>query len=377
MVRLGILGGGQLAQMLTQAAVSLGIETAIFERTADSPASRLTKYDVVGDWHDETALAQFAAMCDIVTLENEFVDAAVLRKLENECNLPVYPTSSTLAKVQDKLIQKQTMQAAGVPVPTFCGVDSLSDVLAAGEKLGYPLLLKARRDGYDGYGNATLNSPDDVPNAWTRLSRGGRTLLVETFVPFIRELAVMVLRGRDGEVQCYPIVETLQQNHVCHLVRAPAFIAGDTAKRVKAIAQQAVNAIEGVGVFGVELFELPDGEILYNEIAPRPHNTGHYTIEACVTSQFENHIRAVMGYPLGSTDMLMSAAVMVNLLGKHDGEVYTPDIVPALSIPGVHVHLYGKHPVRKGRKMGHITVLGDTLTEAESFARQAASLVRL
>jgi 5-(carboxyamino)imidazole ribonucleotide synthase len=376
MTRLGILGGGQLAQMLTQAAVSLGVETAIFERQPDSPAARLTHHHFAGDWADEALLAAFASVCDAVTLENEFVDAAVLRRLEAR-GLPVYPTSATLAAVQDKLTQKETMRAAGLPLPAFRAVAAPDDARAAASAFGWPLLLKTRRDGYDGYGNVTLRNADDIGPAWAKLGADtGRALLAEAFVPFARELAVMVVRGRSGATVCYPVVETVQQNHVCHVVRAPAPVSGAVAQTAADLARAAVAAIDGVGVFGVELFELPDGTVLYNEIAPRPHNSGHYTIEACITSQFENHIRAVLGWPLGAADMIAPAAVMVNLLGARSGPA-RPDLLAALAVPGAHLHLYGKRDVRPGRKMGHVTALGGTLEAAESSARRAADLVAL
>ncbi len=376
MIKLGILGGGQLAQMLTQAAISLGVETAIFERTPDSPAARLTQHSIVGKWDDEAALSAFAELCDAVTLENEFVDAGVLRRLE-AMGLPVYPTSATLAAIQDKLLQKEAMAAAGLPVPAFCAVESPDDVLAAANDFGYPCVLKARRDGYDGYGNATLKSPDDVETAWRKLSKGDRTLYVEAFVPFVRELAVMIVRGRDGEMNSYPVVETVQQNHICHVVRAPAPVAADVAEKATSIAQKAVEAVNGVGIFGVELFLLDDSEIVYNEIAPRPHNSGHYTIEGCVTSQFENHIRAVLGWPLGKTDLRAPAVVMVNILGRRNGAVHPNSIQAALAVPDAHIHLYGKRDSRSGRKMGHVTVLADTVEKAELAARQAAEAVDL
>jgi 5-(carboxyamino)imidazole ribonucleotide synthase len=370
MTRLGILGGGQLAQMLTQAAIALGIETVIFERQPDSPASRLTAHQLVGAWDDAAALVQFAALCDVVTLENEFVDATVLRRLGGN-GLSVYPTAETLALVQDKLTQKTHMRNMGVPVPDFWPVDTIEDVRVS----AYPALLKARRDGYDGYGNVTLRSADDVSPAWEKL--GARQLMVEAFVPFVSELAVMVVRGRDGEIRTYPVVETVQQNHICHVVRAPAQITEATAKRAEAIARQAVEAINGVGVFGVELFELSDGTVLYNEIAPRPHNSGHYTIEGCVTSQFENHLRAVLGWPLGSTAMIAPAAVMVNLLGQRNEQANVEGIREALGVAGARMHVYGKREVRIGRKMGHVTALGATIHEAEAIAQQAADKVRL
>lgn len=377
MTKLGILGGGQLAQMTIQAAISLGIETVIFERKPDSPASRLTHHNVVGAWDDDAALREFIALCDIVTLENEFVDASVLQKIQ-DAGVPVYPTASTLAKIQDKLVQKATMRDAGVPVPDFQDVKTPDDVLKAGDVFGYPMLLKARREGYDGYGNVTLNSADEVVAGWQKLGADkGRELLVEKFVPFERELAVMVLRGRDGAVKLYPVVETVQQNHICHVVRAPADIPSDSAQIAAQMARKAVEAVDGVGVFGVEMFKLKDGTILYNEMAPRPHNSGHYTIEGCVTSQFENHIHAVLGWALGQTAMIAPAAVMVNILGNRLGDAHDDAVRQALTIPGAHVHLYSKREVRPGRKMGHVTVLGDSVDHAETLARQAVDLIDL
>ncbi len=359
------MGGGQLAQMMTQAAVSLSVETVIFERFADSPAGRLTPHEIVGQWTDEARLREFAALSNVVTLESEFVDADILRRLES-WGVPVLPTAATVALIQDKLMQKQTMAKVGLPLPAFARVDLLADVLAFATQHGWPLVLKARRDGYDGYGNATLNGPDDVGTAWDALKGD---LLVEAWVPFERELAVMVVRGRDGEIRPYPVVETVQKNHICHIVRAPAPATSDAAE----IAVSAVKAIDGVGVFGVEMFMLADGEILYNEIAPRPHNSGHYTIEACAASQFENHIRAVLGWPLAPVAMRTPAAVMVNILGERQGDADYITPLPA----GGHVHLYGKRQVRVGRKMGHVTVLADTVVEAEVRAAAIVEQIKL
>lgn len=376
MTRIGIFGGGQLAQMLTQSAIALGLETAIFERAPDSPAGRLTKHEVVGPWEDPAALARFAAGCDLVTLENEFVDAGILAQLEAQ-GLPVYPTAATVGMVQDKLLQKERVGAAGLPVPAFRGVGAPADVLAAGAELGWPLVLKARRNGYDGYGNATVRHPDEVEAAWRRLAAGGSPLLIEAWVPFARELAVMVVRGRDGEARAYPVVETVQRNHICHLVRAPAALPAERAAAAAALAVRAVEAVAGVGIFGVELFELADGRVLFNELAPRPHNSGHYTIEGCVTSQFENHLRAVLGWPLGPVALRAPAAVMVNLLGRRAGPVAPTALTAALSVAGAHLHLYGKRESRVGRKMGHVTALGATVAEAEAIALGAAELVAL
>lgn len=374
MTQIGILGGGQLAQMMIQAAISLGLEVAIFEREKDSPAGRLTQHEIVGAWTDPQAQADFAARCEVITLESEFVDPQILQQLADR-GVPVYPTPATIAQIQDKLTQKQTMQAAGIPVPPFREVSSADDIAAAGRDLGYPLVLKARRNGYDGYGNFTLHSADDIPAGLEKLQ--GRELMVEGFIPFERELAIMVVRGRDGTIRPYPVVETIQQNHICHVVRAPAAIPAAMQRTATDIAIKAVTAVDGVGIFGVELFMQPDGQLLFNEIAPRPHNSGHYTIEACVTSQFENHLRAVLGWSLGSTALRTPAAVMVNLLGTHSGSADASLITGAFAHEQAHVHLYGKRLVRPGRKMGHITVLADSIEAAEAIARQAAARVEL
>ncbi|NTU77862.1 MAG: 5-(carboxyamino)imidazole ribonucleotide synthase [Chloroflexales bacterium] len=376
MTRIGIFGGGQLAQMLTQSAIALGVETAIFERSPDSPAGRLTQREVVGSWEDPEALARFAAHCDLVTLENEFIDATILARLEDG-GMPVYPTSATVRLVQDKLSQKEAIAAAGLAVPTFRGVASPAEVLMAGAEMGWPMVLKARRNGYDGYGNATLRAPGDVAAAWQRLAGGGSPLLVEAWVPFARELAVMVVRGRDGASRAYPVVETVQEHHICHVVRAPAPMPAAESAAATALAVRAVEAVGGVGIFGVELFELPDGRVLFNELAPRPHNSGHYTIEGCATSQFESHLRAVIGWPLGPVTLRAPAAVMINLLGRRAGPVPPDALREALAIHGAHIHLYGKRDSRVGRKMGHVTALGATLAEAEAIARRAADLVQI
>jgi 5-(carboxyamino)imidazole ribonucleotide synthase len=372
----GILGGGQLARMTAEAAARLGIEVAILEREAASPAGRMAAREVVGAWTDRARLAELAEGTLAVTLENEFVEVEALALLA-ERGVPVFPTARTLGLVQDKLEQKRFMRAAGVPVPEFAEVTQPEDVARAAEEWGWPVVLKARRNGYDGYGNATVRAPEEIEAACARLGWPGRALLVEAWVPFVRELAVMVARGRADETVVYPVVETIQRNHICHVVRAPAVVAPEVATLAADAARRAVEAIDGIGVFGVELFETADGEVLYNEIAPRPHNSGHYTIEGCVTSQFENHLRAVLGLPLGSAALVAPAAVMVNLLGTWEGPARADGLAEALAVDGAHVHVYGKLRSRVGRKMGHVTALGATVEEAEARARAAAEAIRL
>ncbi len=373
---LAILGGGQLARMSAYAAYRLGLDVGIMARPADdNPAARVATHTWMGAYDDRALLEDVARQAAAVTLENEFVDVGVLQVLEAR-GVAVFPSSKTLALVQDKATQKGVCVKAGLPVPRFATVETPEDVLKAAESLGWPLVLKARRNGYDGYGNALLRDPADVEPAFTKL-RARSALMVEAFVPFTAELAIMVARGRNGDEVVYPLTETVQHAHMCHTVLAPAAVGPATVARAEEVARKLVRAVEGVGVFGVELFLLNDGEVLVNEVAPRPHNSGHFTMDACATSQFENHVRAVLGLPLGSTAMRVPAAVMVNILGSTTGPAQPRGLAEALAVPGVTVHLYGKHNSRPSRKMGHVTALGATVQEAREAALKAARAITI
>jgi 5-(carboxyamino)imidazole ribonucleotide synthase len=371
-VRLGIIGGGQLARMTTLAALPLGVEVLVLEKNAFSPAARLSPDSIVGDWADRDTLLKFAARCDVITLENEFVDAAALEVLERAGH-EVFPSAKCIALTQDKLTQKQTLQNAGIGVAKFRGVSSLAEVIAAAKDFGWPLLLKTRRNGYDGKGNFTLRSEADIAAGWQTLGGGKKELLVEAFFPFAKELAAIVTRGRNGESVVYPVVETIQRHHVCHLVKAPAEISRDVAERATDLARRAVEAVGGIGSFGVEMFWSATGDLAINELAPRVHNSGHYTIEACVCSQFENHVRAVLGWPLGSPLMLAPTAVMINLLGTEQAAGRPTGLGETLRLPGARVHIYGKHVSGPGRKMGHITVLDNSFAAGLAIAERAAA----
>ncbi len=373
--KLGIIGGGQLAKMMAQAAFQFGCEVVILERKKDSPANSLDTDFLIGDWDDSNNLLALAAKADVLTLENEFVDAGALAAVER-AGFKLFPSAECIRLVQDKFFQKQTLQRAGLPVPKFSNAPSPQSVLEAAEKFGWPILLKKRRNGYDGKGNATVKSAKELEHAWKKLDGQVNALYVEKYCSFSKELAVMITRGQDGEEATYPVVETFQHDHICHIVTAPAAIPNEVAVRASDIARRAVTAIDGVGTMGVELFVTNDGEILINEMAPRVHNSGHYTIEACVCSQFENHVRAVMGWPLGSTAMNAPAAVMINLLGNGDGSGEPRNIDQALKVDGAHVHIYGKSKSAKGRKMGHVTALGDSIEQAREIAQRAADCIR-
>ena len=373
--RLGIIGGGQLARMTTIAAQQLGCDVVVLENNRLSPAATFASRSIIGDWNTSEALLRLASQADVVTLENEFVDAALLAELE-EAGHSVWPGSHTLALVQDKFSQKQALQAAGLPIPRMRATGDLAELEAAVAEFGLPLVLKARRNAYDGKGNATIRTEADMGTAWEQLGgHHGNPLYVEEFCSFSAELATIITRGRDGETAIYPVVETVQRNHICHLVRAPAAVTPDVAGRAAEVARRAVEAVGAVGSFGVEMFLTSDGEIVVNELAPRVHNSGHYTIEACECSQFENHVRAVLGLPLGSTRMVAPAAVMVNLLGSVHAPGRIGGLHEALAIPGAHVHLYGKAMSGVGRKMGHVTALGNTPAEAEQAAIDCAAKI--
>jgi len=344
-VRLGIIGGGQLARMTAAAALPLGVEVLVLEKNPHSPAARLSPDSIVGDWSDPAKLLDFAGRCDVITLENEFVDAGALALLE-QAGHRLFPGAACIAVTQDKLAQKQALQAAGLAVPRFCAVTSSAEILSAANQFGWPLLLKTRRNGYDGKGNFTLRSEADIAAGWQALGGGKNDLLVEAFWHFNRELAVIVTRGRDGAMVVYPVVETVQRNHVCHVVKAPAQISPDLARRAAELARRAVTAVGGVGSFGVEMFLAADGALAVNELAPRVHNSGHYTIEACACSQFENHVRAVLGCPRGLEN--------------------------ALQRTGARLHVYGKLMSGPGRKMGHVTVLENSVEAALAIAESAA-----
>jgi 5-(carboxyamino)imidazole ribonucleotide synthase len=352
----GIIGGGQLARMSAYAAYRLGFNVAVLDKDPHAPACKVTPFSTIGWVTDEETVAAFARECDVITLENEFVDAHRLEAFER-LGVRVAPSSSTLAMLQDKLVQKRTLAGAGIPVPAFAGVDSVHDAEQAASWMHYPLLLKSRKMGYDGHGNATVRTGRELHEAVARLGAGHAHLLAERFVRFRMELAVMVART-DRETVVYPVVQTVQRDHICHTVFAPARIEPHHRARAEEIAVASVRAVQGTGIFGVELFLTENGDILVNEMAPRPHNSGHYSIDACTTSQFENHIRAVCGLPLGSPAMRAPAAVMVNLLGRRAGAAIATPPEVSLSDPDLHLHLYGKEYTREGRKMGHITMVG-------------------
>lgn len=375
---LGILGGGQLGRMTAQAAASLGVDVVIGDAASRSPAARVASAEVLfpNGWNDIECLEDLARQVSTVTVENEFVDAAALETLER-LGTRVLPSSATIGWVQDKLVQKQVLSQANLPVPPFIPVSRREEIDAFGAAHGWPIMLKARRGGYDGYGNALARSSQSSGATLLKLGWPSREVYAEALVPFDRELAVIVVRSEDGTSLTYPVSETHQhpEQHVCETVLVPARVPASVAAAATSMAERAVSTVGGVGAFGVELFLEKDGQLCINELAPRPHNSGHYTMEACMTSQFENHVRAVLGLPLGVTSLRADCVVMANVLGRGVALPGREEIAASLSEPGVFLHLYGKRESRQGRKMGHVTAFGMTLEDALERAVRAAGRV--
>ncbi|XP_039048886.1 phosphoribosylaminoimidazole carboxylase, chloroplastic-like [Hibiscus syriacus] len=365
----GVLGGGQLGRMLCQAASKMAIKVMVLDPSENCPASAVAYDHMVGSFDDSDTVQEFAKRCGVLTVEIEHVDASTLEKLEQQ-GVDCEPRASTIRIIQDKYLQKVHFSRHDIPLPEFMEIDDLEGAKKAGVQFSYPLMIKSKRLAYDGRGNAVAKSEEELSSAIDALGGFGRGLYVEKWAPFVKELAVIVARGRDSSILCYPVVETIHKENVCHIVKAPADVPWRVRKLANDVAHKAMSSLEGAGVFAVELFLTMDGQILLNEVAPRPHNSGHHTIESCYTSQYEQHLRAVVGLPLGNTSMKTPAAIMYNLLGEDDGEpgfkMANQTIARALEIPGATVHWYDKPDMRKQRKMGHITLVGTSVGVLEA-----------
>ena len=370
---IGIMGGGQLGRMMALAAIRMGMTVRFMVPKATGGTQGLgTTY--VGNWTDPSILEPFVDGCDVITVESEWAPIEAVENLNT--SVPCYPRSSTLSLIRDKGIQKTTLRDAGLPVPSFACCSSYTDALEYIEQIGFPVVVKRFKGSYDGYGNATAHSVDELKEAWTQLA-DENGVLVESWVPFVRELSVLVARTPGGKHVTYPVAYTEQKDHRCHAVEVPASLDAETTKKALEIGIGAVEAVDGIGLTAVELFEMEDGQILVNELAPRPHNTGHYSIEACFTSQFENHLRGILDWPLGSPSLRVPCAVMVNILGHREHTVTVDTVIQALNSNDVSVHIYGKEEARPKRKMGHATATGDDMTTVRGKAELTASQIIL
>jgi len=349
--RLGIIGGGQLGMMITEAANSLSeliSESIVLDPTENCPAAQAGAKQIVGDFKDELAILKLAEQSDIITYEIESGNTDVLSKLKAK----IEPSPSTLGVIQDKFLQKTFLSENELPVSQFYEITSLNDLREKIKELGLPVLLKSRRDAYDGRGNFKITSSDEIEKAYQHFD--GKSLMVEKFVNFKMEVSVIAARNTKGDIVTYPLVENIHENNILKMTIAPARVSDDVIKDAGKIARKTMEVLKGAGVFGIEMFIDQDGKILINEIAPRVHNSGHHTLQSCKTSQFEQHLRAILGLELGSTD-LIHKTVMCNILGPDGFEgKYKP---VELEKDNVYLKMYGKDISKPQRKIGHFNVV--------------------
>jgi len=359
--RLGIIGGGQLGMMITEAAKNLSehiSEITVLDPTENCPAAQAGAKQIVGDFKDELAILKLAEQSDIITYEIESGNTDVLSKLKAK----IEPSPSTLGIIQDKFLQKIFLSENELPVSLFYEITSLNDLREKIKELGLPVLLKSRRDAYDGRGNFKITSSDEIEKAYHHFD--GKSLMVEKFVNFKMEVSVIAARNTKGDITTYPLVENIHENNILKMTIVPARVSDDVISNAGEIAKKTMEVLKGAGVFGIEMFIDQDDKILINEIAPRVHNSGHHTLQSCKTSQFEQHLRAILGLDLGSTD-LVHKTVMCNILGPNGFEgKYKP---VQLEKDGVYLKMYGKDVSKPQRKLGHFNVvdLNDTKDVSE------------
>ncbi len=368
---LGVLGGGQLGAMFAGAARRMGYDVAVWDPDTDAPAHRLARYLFAAPFSDNVTREKFSQTVHAVTFEWENVPASLCEWLEQRHR--VRPASAVLRIIQDRIEQKQFLQSRRFPVPSFTTIESPNRLAEAVKTIGLPAICKTATTGYDGKGQWAIRQASDVVSvekALQTIAKPGLRWILESLVSFEKELSVLVVRGEGGECRAYPVVENRHEQGILRVTLVPSTVSSDVAERAADLASQAVTSLNGVGVFCVELFQTASGNLLINEIAPRPHNSGHYTLDACTVSQFEQQVRVVCGLPLGEV-RLLSPAAMVNLIGEDVRNVITDrGCHDLLAIPGAVLHLYGKRVVRPGRKMGHVTFLADRSEVAAERAHQ-------
>jgi len=373
--KIGIIGGGQLGKMMILEAKKLNFYISILDPTPDCPAHAIADHHIVADFDDEEAIRQLAEQSDVLTYEFEHIGVDVLIQLEEEGHT-VYPTARSLKIIQNKHTQKQTLQGADIAIPVFQYVQAAADIADFAEEHSYPLLLKSCYGGYDGKGNRVVQHADDVNAAYAGLEGDHNELMVEEFIDFKCEISVIAGRDVRGNIVTFPIAENLHQDNILIQTTVPAAITSEEENQAVSVAHEVLQVFDGKGIFCIEMFVTNDGQVLVNEIAPRPHNSGHYTIEGCITSQFEQHIRAIAGLPLGDTS-LVKPSVMRNILGNTGPKpARYKGILEAMEIAGVNPHIYGKTEVRPGRKMGHITTIGNNLTDIKEKCQKASELIQ-
>lgn len=349
----------------------MGYTVAVLDPAPNCPASQVSDIHIQASHYDADAIRKLAQTTDVLTYEFEHVDADILRSLGEE-GFRVRPGGRTLKMIQDKFVQKSLFKEFGLPVPEFVKVRDLCEAKKEAKRFGCPMMLKSCTGGYDGKGNAVVRNESDVEEAWINLCTGKNEIMAEEFIPFEREISIIAARGADETAALYPIVENTHIDNILRMTKAPAEISESVRFKAETIARKVLDVFDDVGVFCIEMFLTPKGDIYINEVAPRTHNSGHFTIEACVTSQFEQHLRAVAGLPLGSTRQI-KPAVMVNILGQSliSSAFKVKGIEELLKDEEVYFHFYGKHFIDINKKIGHITALADSIDVAEKKAWEA------
>ncbi len=351
---IGIIGGGQLGRMMAFSAKERGYKIAVLDPTPDCPTAQVADWHIEAAYDDEGALKELAELSDVLTYEFENVDAETIERVREQVDVTVPQGTELLVITQNRLNEKEFLKNTGIPIASYAKIETEADLISGLEKIGYPSVLKTIRGGYDGKGQVVLSSESDIEEALTLLQKG--VCVLEEWVSFEKELSIMVVRNASGESVTLPVSENIHQNNILLKSIVPARVSEETVKEAEKIGKAIAEKIQLVGALGVEFFLTASGELYTNELAPRPHNSGHYSIEACTDSQFALHIRAVCGYPLPQVDLL-KPAVMINILGEH--------LEQALELnelePAWHVHDYGKKEAKTGRKMGHVTILTEDL----------------
>ena len=375
--KIGIIGGGQLGKMMILDAKRLGFYCITLDPIADCPSHSISDEHILAAFNDRNALRELAKKVDVITYEFEHIDAQFLNQLEDEGYM-IYPSPKSLLTIQDKFTQKTTLREAKIPIPDFMQVNNLDELEHYLSKNGNQGMLKARLGGYDGKGNALITKFEEAKEAFETLGSGKIPLMIEAFVEFTKEISVLACRGIDGSLRIYPVGENHHKESILDETIVPARISREAYQKALDIAREVMEVFHGVGMFCIELFVTKEQEVLVNEVAPRPHNSGHYTIEGCLTSQFEQHIRAITGLPFGNSELLMPT-VMKNLLGElgYDGKTRVVGLEEAYQEDRVKVHIYGKSETKEKRKMGHLTVCHPDVEEAVRIARKTFEQVKI
>ena len=367
---LGIIGGGQLGMMIVEAAKKMPDEISeiiVLDPTENCPAAQAGATQIIADFKDKDAIIELANKSDIITYEIESGDSDVLKSVQDKAE--INPSPETLKIIQDKFLQKSFLRENKIPVPEFIEIKNIEDVKEGVRKFGIPAMLKARRDAYDGRGNFKINSEDEVQKAYDYFK--GQPLLLEKFVPFSMEVSVIASRNTMGQIKTYPLVENIHQENILRETIAPARVSEDISKKAEEIAKKTMSVLKGAGIFGIEMFVTKDEDVVINEIAPRVHNSGHHTLQSSKTSQFEQHLRAILGLELGSTELIHNS-IMYNILGDSS---FTGEYLPLnISESGVFLKMYGKKISKPSRKLGHVNIIGMNNESTDELLEKLQSL---